>query len=378
MANTLGYLAEDTTGASVDILNFKYDTEFAIERTSKNPEDPDLDNTGGGAYSNPTLGNARIDENGNTTGGSAGDSTKREVCTQNMYYPDNGWTVFRATDPERAEKIALAMEAACKNNNIGYDQSNRNSLFDLLKEKNNYNPAKADKKVECDCSSLVRVCCWYAGIEVGDFVTSTESKVLTKSSKITKKHTGITESKKSKLQRGDILLKPGHTAVYLGGGYKNKVDVPKGKGYGTKGTFEFGMTSWKRGWYTTSSGKKITFGPNLKVWKAWKEDGCKTTNGYASLNGNILIACTSTFGSTGDKIVWEFSNGTTLSTIMTDTKNQNDSGCNKWGHDNGKSMVEFCGIADSETKAKQTGDPYYSFGLNGKRVVRAYNYGKVV
>lgn len=378
MANTLGYLVEDTSGASVDILNFKYDTDFIVERTLRNSEDLNLNNSGGGSYSNPTLGNARIDETGNISGGSAGDSTKREVCIQNMYYPIGGWTVFRATDSERAEKIALAMEAACKNNNIGYDQSNRNSLFNLLKEKNDYNPAKVDKKVECDCSSLVRVCCWYAGITIGDFTTSTESRVLTKNSKITKKYTKITKSNKNKLRRGDILLKTGHTAVYLGGGYRKKIDVPKGEKYGTRGTFEFNMTSWKRGWYTTSSGKKITFGPNLKVWKAWREDGCKTTHGYASLNGNILIACTSTFGSTGDKIVWEFSDGTTLSTIMTDTKNQSDRNCNKWGHDNGKSIVEFCGIADSEIQAKKTGDPYYSFGLNGKRVVRAYNYGKVV
>ena len=107
------------------------------------------------------IGSARIDENGKAHGGAAGDQTGKEVSTQNWY--SRNWRVFRAKDEAKAKLIAKAMQAACDNSNIGYDQYQRNTLYNQVKPYG-YDPAKATKKCETDCSALVRVCCAYAGI----------------------------------------------------------------------------------------------------------------------------------------------------------------------------------------------------------------------
>jgi hypothetical protein len=69
------------------------------------------------------FGSARIDENGNASGGKAGDQTGKEVSTQEYYMHSKGWNVIRAKEPQVREAIALDMEWACANNNIGYDQN---------------------------------------------------------------------------------------------------------------------------------------------------------------------------------------------------------------------------------------------------------------
>ena len=78
------------------------------------------------------IGSARHDENGKLTGGKAGDQTGKEVCTENWYLASKGWRVLRAKDPSVAAKIAADMQAACNNNNIGYDQSNNQSLLHVV------------------------------------------------------------------------------------------------------------------------------------------------------------------------------------------------------------------------------------------------------
>ena len=125
------------------------------------------------------IGSARINEKGTTTGGKAGDQTGGEVSIQNYYLHRKGWYVARPKDPTVAEKIAQAMEAACNNNHIGYCQAHRDSLRKIA-VKYNYNLSKGHVDVEVDCSALVRVCCLYAGIQVGDFNTASELETLRK------------------------------------------------------------------------------------------------------------------------------------------------------------------------------------------------------
>lgn len=167
------------------------------------------------------IGSARIDERGKISGGAAGDQTGKEVSTENWYLHKKGWVVIRAKDPAKRAKIAQAMKAACDNNNIGYDQSNRYGLFNAVKSKG-FNPAAATEKTECDCSALVRVCCRYAGINVGDFNTSSELSVL----KATGEFDILTDSKYTKssdyLLAGDILVtaSKGHTVVVITNGAK--------------------------------------------------------------------------------------------------------------------------------------------------------------
>ena len=78
------------------------------------------------------IGSARIDERGKSSGGVAGDNNGVEVSFQNWYLHNKGWVVIRAKFDEDRMKIAYAMRAACNNNNIGYDQSNRSGLYNAV------------------------------------------------------------------------------------------------------------------------------------------------------------------------------------------------------------------------------------------------------
>ena len=173
------------------------------------------------------IGHASIDENGNATGGRAGDQTGKELCTRDWY--TKGWNVLlRPVRTSLAEKSAQAMEAACRNELIGYDQGGRNTLYEKAKAVNFLLEA-IEKACECDCSSLVHVCAIAGGanltyesngyttrtmvrafVNSGDYVKLTDSKYLT-----TDKY----------LMRGDILVKEGsHTAMVLTNGSGVVVD----------------------------------------------------------------------------------------------------------------------------------------------------------
>lgn len=164
------------------------------------------------------IGSARIDENGRISGGKVGDQTGKEVSTQNFYIHKKGWYVLRPKSQEVAEAIGNAMLEACANNNIGYDQTNRYGIINMLKKYKTIK--KIAEKTEADCSSTVRACCIQAGFDPGDFNTQNEVSVL--------KKTGRFEEKKSyttgmKLYLGDILVTKtkGHTVVVTKGESRN-------------------------------------------------------------------------------------------------------------------------------------------------------------
>lgn len=167
------------------------------------------------------IGSARINENGKVSGGAKGDQTGNEVGFQNWYLHSKGWVVIRPKDAKKAEKIAECMEKACNNNKIGYCQDHRYDLLTASKPYG-YDPSKVTTKVEVDCSALVRVCCKYAGINVGDFSTYDEKAML----KATKEFEILESSKycsqSAYLKRGDILVTKtkGHTVVVLSNGSK--------------------------------------------------------------------------------------------------------------------------------------------------------------
>ena len=161
------------------------------------------------------IGSARHDEHGNCySGGKAGDQTGQEVSTQKFYNHSKGWNVLTAKDNKVAEKLAEAMQIACGNKNIGYDQSER---YGVIKHGIN-----TKVKTECDCSSLVRACIIYAsGKDVGDFNTSNERTVILKSGLFDDMGTykvGDT------LYNGDILVTrtKGHTVIVVSGAKKSK------------------------------------------------------------------------------------------------------------------------------------------------------------
>ena len=176
------------------------------------------------------IGHASRDENKQYKNGQAGDQDGLEVCKRTWY--NRPWEIIlRAKDKNIREKIAYAMELACANNQIGYDQNQRNSLWNDIKTKQ-FNPSKTSKSVETDCSALVCVCCAYAGIPIrylhignNSLTTSTLRKYLLQSGmfeELTDKEY-LTSDKY--LKRGDILLYEGHhTAINLDDGvYANKL-----------------------------------------------------------------------------------------------------------------------------------------------------------
>lgn len=168
-----------------------------------------------------TIGSARIDENGNAHGGRAGDQSGKEVSTQAWYRHSKGWRVLRCTDEAKAEKIARAMQAACDNANIGYDQYQRDTLYNAAKPLG-FDPARVDTPCETDCSALVRVCCAYAGIPVDNFRTTNEAGVLLRSGAFTELKESRYTDQSAYLRRGDILVTrtQGHTVVVLSNGSK--------------------------------------------------------------------------------------------------------------------------------------------------------------
>lgn len=174
------------------------------------------------------IGHAAIDELGNISGGQAGDQTGREVYTRDWYLHSKGWTVYRPKDSSAAEKIAKNMEYACECQALGYDQSQRNTLYNHVKTKN-FDCSKVTTPVETDCSALVRVCCAYAGIILPNFNTSTEHSVLMNSGHFIK----FTDSKHCNsgdyLKRGDILCtsRKAHTVIVLTDGSKANDDRQK-------------------------------------------------------------------------------------------------------------------------------------------------------
>lgn len=168
------------------------------------------------------IGHASISENGTITG-NAGDNNSKEVCIRNWYQHSSGWVVLHCKDTSKREKIAEAMEKACKNDDIGYDQYQRDTLFNNVKDKG-FDVSKTTKKVETDCSALVRVCIAYAyGKDIaGNIRTISEPDILVKTGEFEK----LTSDKYCKssdyLMRGDILCTPvsGHTVVVLDNGAK--------------------------------------------------------------------------------------------------------------------------------------------------------------
>ena len=176
------------------------------------------------AASNVKIGQATSGEGGKTRGGSAGDQTGKEVATTSWTYSSkkgnyNNWKyVFRAKDPAKAQLLANLMVAACKNNNIGYDQKSpdRFSLYDAAK-KIGWNISGVTTKCETTCSSVVSVCLNAAGFSAPRYW---DASIIYKDLKSNAAFYTFTDpehcSKDTKLEPGDILVSPGaHTAMVV-------------------------------------------------------------------------------------------------------------------------------------------------------------------
>lgn len=174
------------------------------------------------------IGSARQDERRMYSGGVSGDQTGQEVAYQSWYLHKKGWVVLRAKNASVRNKIAYAMKAACDNNRIGYDQSNRCGLYNAVKTKG-FDPAKCTVATETDCSGLVRVCvCYGLGKSIPDFNTSSEVTTLMNTGAFDKFTDNAHCRSSSKLMNGDILVTKtkGHTVIVISGGISSDNSSP--------------------------------------------------------------------------------------------------------------------------------------------------------
>ena len=164
------------------------------------------------------VGHASCDENGKAYGGKQGDQTNREVRLDEWY--GKGWDyVLRPKTKELAEKSAQACEAACKNNNIGYDQHRRNTLYANAVAVD-FDLSKIEKPCSCDCSSLQHVCsiAGGSGLSYGSngLTTRTMVNAFAGSGNYEKMSATKYTSSDKYLKRGDVLVKEGsHTLMVL-------------------------------------------------------------------------------------------------------------------------------------------------------------------
>ena len=225
--------AVDKLGSAYHVYNSKgqeiYPTTTTVSTPDPKPETPTLPSTPltpARTYNDVMIGSASKDERGQYVGGQAGDQTGKEVYILNWY--NQNWNyVLRPIDANLAEKIARACEAGCDNNNIGYSQSARNTIYtEALKV--GLDLSKITTPCNCDCSSFASTCCICAGLPASIFYAGGNMRTtytMVQACKDTGKFKILTGNDYTKvkdyLKRGDLLLNSNqHVVIVLADGTK--------------------------------------------------------------------------------------------------------------------------------------------------------------
>lgn len=164
------------------------------------------------------LAHARISEKGSIEG-VAGDQNGHEVEVSDWY--SGGWlAVYRPNNSIDATIIARTAEAGCSNDNIGYSQDDRTSLYSAAVDKL-FDLSQIAAPCNTDCSAFVSVCVNAAGIVVSkDMTTRSEDTILMGTGRFTRLNASKYLTSPDYLKRGDILRKQGHTAIAISDGSK--------------------------------------------------------------------------------------------------------------------------------------------------------------
>jgi gametolysin len=227
------------------------------------------------------IGQASRDERGKYSGGIAGDQDGKEVAIREWY--SRPWNkVLRCKDVAKAEKIAVAMEKACKNNCIGYDQSQRTTLYSLAKS-NGWRIEDIKTPCETDCSALVAVCVNAAGVNIsGDIYTGNEAKALLQTGEFELLSAPKYLMTDEYLKRGDILLYEfHHTAIALQDGRKaektkpTQVEYPLGWNVSSDGQWWYADTpqSIVAGRWAYINGRWYVFDQKGFMIRGWFKQG---------------------------------------------------------------------------------------------------------
>lgn len=166
-------------------------------------------------------------DNPNDTGtGKPGDQLKSALAAQEPTFvgelsirklEDSGrWEwVYRPTSSAKAEKLADAAEATCRNVNVGYSWYSDRITFWKQLAAAGYNPAKITTPCNGDCSAGVAAWANVAGISIDpNMTTRNEDELLLKSRQFMR----LPFMGGKYLHRGDVLWRSGHTAVVIDSG----------------------------------------------------------------------------------------------------------------------------------------------------------------
>jgi hypothetical protein len=182
------------------------------------------------------IGHASISERG-TIDGNKGDTTQKEVCTTTLNL--TGWgchTVLRPNSTALAEASARICEAICANDNVGYSQYTRNTLFTVY-QNGGLAGINSSNKCNTDCSAFMTFCAVAGGARFPYWRNGNAPVVSTMKNWFTQygDYTALTDqnhrTNAAYLRRGDVLLKTGHTVMCLGDGSQSNTSITWGSSY---------------------------------------------------------------------------------------------------------------------------------------------------
>lgn len=159
---------------------------------------------------------ASIGSKGKVSGDLAGDQNLKEVKISEYYEFGQKW-VIRFLSKKRGRKAAVAAKMMARNNNIGYNQSNRKSLY-IQCELINWDIDRIYQIHPCDCDcSLLAVCAinfaYKKSLIPYSLTTYTLPDIVNKYK--TKFKRSDKSIKSLKFHKGDLVGKPGHVIINI-------------------------------------------------------------------------------------------------------------------------------------------------------------------
>lgn len=233
---------------------------------------------------------ASIDENGRTHGGKAGDQTWREVKIGDYY--NFGQTIaLRPKDAMFAYWIAEYARDIANNSNVGYDQYQRKTLFDITAA-TGWQKTTVNQKCECDCSELA-VCAINYAAGHALLSASVYSGNIVAAAMKTGKFNEIKITKSYSPKQGDIVVRPGHHVIIVIGSV-TKPGTSKPAAAAAPNIWAVGKT------YTCRENMNVRTGAGTSYRKkkvsevtadARKHCVNKSVNAYAVLKAGTRVTC---------------------------------------------------------------------------------------
>lgn len=225
-----------------------------------------------------SISNCGHDERGKYSGGNAGDQTGTEYQVRSWY--NRPWLcVLRHPDEKVGQTLAKIAKNAANNECIGYDQSQRTTYYERLKEAN-WKPKNIKKKCEADCSSSTAANVIAAGHQLGDRkLQGVNPNCTTSNLRDALKAAGFKVLTDYKYLTSDAYLLPGD--VLLNDGHHVAINLTRGTKAGKKASDK-------------SAPKLASVPPNLKRGSSGEQarnlQKCLNYLGFKGKDGNKLTA----------------------------------------------------------------------------------------